>query len=198
MICPTSSAWGAPVLFAHKKDGSLRFCIDYRRLNTMIEKDANAAPLINEVLSDLHGSTIFTTMDLHNGYYQTAMESSSIPITAFKTRFGNYEWMVLPMGLTNAPATFICMMNLYFFQYIRDFLQVYMDDLLTYSKNFDDHLEHLEKVLKILKEKHLQAKPKKCCFAMPEVEYLGHIISGAGVHPSPKKVKDIQEQYHKR
>jgi hypothetical protein len=193
LIRPSSSSWGAPVLFSKKKDGLFRFCIDYRRLNTMVERDATTSPLVNEVLSDLARAQLFSTLDLHSGYYQIAMHQDSIHLTAFKTRYGNFEWLVLPMGLSNAPATFIRMINAYFFDYLREFLQIYVDDLLVYSEDFDHHLEHLKKVFEVLRTHKLYVKPRKCTFASSSVEYLGHVVSSKGISPSSDKIKCISE-----
>jgi hypothetical protein len=191
LVRPSSSAWGAPVLFAPKKDGSLRFCIDYRFLNQYTVRDSTVAPLVDQITSTLAGSKVFSSFDLHSGYHHIAIDHDSIPMTAFKTYLGTYEWLVLPFGLTNAPATFIRMMNKYFFEYLQDFVAIYVDDLMCHSPDYETHIAHLKKILNKMKEHDLKAKPKKCQFLMTEIEYLGHIVGGGTVKPDPKKVEAI-------
>ncbi|MCO5585991.1 hypothetical protein L7F22_039928 [Adiantum nelumboides] len=192
-IRPSTSPWGAPVLFQKKKDGSLRLCIDYRGLNQVTVKNKYPIPRIDELLDRLHGSKIFTKIDLRSGYYQIRIKESDIPKTAFNTRYGHYEFTVMSFGLTNAPASFNRLMQDIFRPYLDDFVLVFFDDILIYSKDEADHEGHVRKVLEILRQHQLYAKESKCTFCSPQVSYLGFIISADGISVDPKKIKDIVE-----
>jgi hypothetical protein len=191
-IRPSHSDWAAPVLFARKKDGGLRFCIDFRHLNTFTRRDATVTPLIDDVLSSLAKAQVFSTMDLHSGYHQISIHEDSIKYTAFRTCFGNFEWLVLPFGLTNAPATFVRAMNHYFFEFLNDFLEVYVDDLLTHSATYTDHLTHLRKIFATMNEHDLKMKPKKCSFFQTKLVYLGFELRPGEIRPDPSKVESIK------
>lgn len=191
-VRPSQSPWGAPCLFALKKDGSLRFCVDYRRLNLVTIKDCTAVPLIKEILSNLSGSTIFSALDFHSGYHQIPIFPPDIPKTAFRTRFGNFEWTVMPFGLCNAPATFVELMNRTFSDLMSTFLEIYVDDLLIHSKTFEMHLDHLRQVFTRMRSADLTAKPKKCFFGVTEVPYMGYIIGQNSIRPDPDKVATLK------
>ena len=176
-IRPSNSPWGAPVLFQKKKDGTLRLCIDYRGLNQVTVKNKYPIPRIDELLDRLHGSKIFTKIDLRSGYYQIRVKESDIPKTAFSTRYGHYEFTVMSFGLTNAPATFNRLMQDIFRPYLDDFVLVFFDDILVYSKSLEEHEAHVRKVLQLLRENKLYAKKSKCTFCTSQIEYLGFIVS---------------------
>ncbi|KAL2240784.1 UNVERIFIED_CONTAM: Transposon Tf2-12 polyprotein [Sesamum indicum] len=192
-IRPSTSPWGAPVLFVKKKDGSMRLYVDYRQLNRVTVKNKYPLPRIDDLLDQLKGATIFSKIDLSSGYWQLRIAENDIPKTAFRTRYGHYEVLVMPFGLTNAPATFMALMNRTFQEYLDHFVIVFIDDILVYSKDRDEHEQHLRIILQILKEKELYAKLSKCEFWVNQVVFLGHVVSGDGVMPDPSKVKAITE-----
>ena len=193
LIRPSISPWGAPVIFVKKKDGSLRLCIDYRDLNRATVKNRYPIPRIDDLFDQMKGATVFSKIDLRSGYHQLRIKESDIPKTAFRTRFGHYEFVVVPFGLTNAPAVFMSLMNSVFRKYLDQFVQVFLDDILIYSKNEQEHEEHLRIVLSCLREHQLYGKLSKCSFYQKEIHYLGHIISGEGISVDPEKVKAIMD-----
>jgi len=164
LIQPTVSPWGAPVLFVKKKDGSLRLCIDYRELNRVTVKNKYPLPRINDLFDQLAEATIFSKIDLRSGYHQLKIKREDVPKIAFRTRYGHYKFLVLPFGLTNAPAYFIDLMNQVFHTFLDKFVVVFIDDILVYSKTREDHIEHLRTVLKTLADHKLYAKLKKFDF----------------------------------
>jgi hypothetical protein len=193
LIRPSVSPWGAPVIFVKKKDGSLRLCIDYRDLNRATVKNRYPMPRIDDLFDQMKGAAVFSKIDLRSGYHQLRIKEGDIPKTAFRTRFGHYEFIVVPFGLTNAPAVFMSLMNGVFRKYLDRFVQVFLDDILIYSKNEREHEEHLRVVLSCLRENKLYGKLSKCSFFQKEIHYLGHIISGEGISVDPEKVKAIME-----
>jgi hypothetical protein len=192
-IQPSSSPYGSPILFVRKKDGSLRFCVDYRALNKQTVKNRYALPRIEELFDRLQGAKVFSKIDLESGYWQIRIAKEDVPKTAFRTRYGHYEFKVMPFGLTSAPATFQAAMNDIFRQYLDEFIVVFLDDILIYSKDPTKHFEHLRIVLEILRKHQLFAKLSKCSFAQDTIEFLGHIISPSGVSMDPKKVEAVQQ-----
>ena len=192
-INPSTSPYGAPVLFAKKKDGGLRMCIDYRALNSQTIKNRYALPRIDDLLDQLYGAKRFSKIDLTSGYWQIAIAASDRYKTAFRTRYGHYEFNVMPFDLTNAPATFQSLMNDIFRDMLDVCVVVYLDDILVYSKNDEDHEKHVRQVLQRLREHQLYARPSKCTFFTDTVEYLGHIIGPDGIKPNPALVKAIIE-----
>ncbi|KAL5769927.1 hypothetical protein ACOSP7_014081 [Xanthoceras sorbifolium] len=179
-IRPSVSPWGAPVLFVKKKDGSLRLCIDYRQLNKLTVKNKYPLPRIDDLFDQLRGACL-------------RIKESDIPKTAFRTRYGHYEFVVMPFGLTNAPAAFMDLMNRIFRPYLDQFVVVFIDDILVYSQTAEDHDRHLRVVLQILREKQLYGKLSKCEFWLPEIAFLGHIVAAEGIKADPKKIEAIVE-----
>ena len=190
-VRPSHSPWGAPVLFVKKKDGSLRLCIDYRQLNKVTIKNKYPLPRIDDLFDQLKGATMFSKIDLRSGYYQLRVKESDVPKTTFKTRYRHYEFLVMPFGLTNAPAVFMDLMNRIFRPYLDRFVVVFIDDILVYSRDEEEHAEHLRIVLQILREKQLYAKFSKCEFWLREVGFLGHIVSAEGIRVDPSKISAI-------
>ncbi|KAL4282512.1 hypothetical protein GQ457_16G022250 [Hibiscus cannabinus] len=190
-IRPITSPWGAPVLFVKKKDGSMRLCIDYRQLNRVMIKNKYPFPRIEDLFDQLRDASVFSKIDLRSGYYQMKVKDADVPKTTFQTRYGHFEFLVMPFGLTNAPAAFMDLMNRVFKPYLDKFVVVFIDDILIYSRNKDDHAEHLPIVLQTLRECQLYAKFSKCEFWLSEVAFLGHVISAKGIMVDPKKVQTI-------
>lgn len=192
-IQPSKSPYGAPVLFVRKKDGSQRMCIDYRALNNLTIKNKYPLPRIDELMDRLQGAKYFTKIDLRSGYHQVRIQPDDVSKTAFRTRYGHYEFLVMPFGLTNAPATFMHMMNSILTEHLDTFVIVFLDDILIYSKTLEEHTEHVKQVLQILRDNHLYAKESKCEFFQTEVEFLGHIVGKDGVQMMEEKLKAISE-----
>ncbi|GJT06760.1 putative nucleotidyltransferase, ribonuclease H [Tanacetum coccineum] len=191
-IRPSSSPWGAPVLFVKKKDGSFRMCIDYRELNKLTVKNRYPLPRIDDLFDQLQGSQFFSKIDLRSGYHQLRVHEDDIPKTAFRTRYGHFEFTVMPFGLTNAPAIFMDLMNRVCRPYLDKFVIVFIDDILIYSKTQEEHVEHLRLVLELLKKEKLYAKFSKCEFWLREVQFLGHVINGNGIHVDPSKIEAVK------
>ncbi|GJR90019.1 putative reverse transcriptase domain-containing protein [Tanacetum coccineum] len=192
-IRPSSSPWGAPVLFVKKKDGSFRMCIDYRELNKLTVKNRYPLPRIDDLFDQLQGSSVYSKIDLRSGYHQLRVREEDIPKTAFRTRYGHYEFQVMPFGLTNAPAVFMDLMNRVCKPYLDKFVIVFIDDILIYSKNKKEHEEHLKLILELLKKEELYAKFSKCEFWIPKVQFLGHVIDSEGIHVDPAKIESIKD-----
>ena len=190
-IRPSVSPWGAPVLFVKKKDGSLRLCIDYRELNKVTVKNKYPLPRIDDLFDQLRGAVVFSKIDLRSGYHQLRIAEGDVPKTAFRTRYGHYEFVVMPFGLTNAPAVFMALMNRVFHPYLDRFVVVFIDDILIYSKTKEDHAEHLRIVLETLRKEKLYGKLIKCDFWLEKVAFLGHVISKEGIAVDPSKVEAV-------
>ena len=173
-ISPSTSPYGAPVLFVKKKDGKLRMCID-------------------ELFDRLHGAKVFSKLDLTSGYYQIAIDPKDRYKTAFRTRYGHYEFNVMPFGLTNAPATFMCLMQNVLRPLLDKCVIVYIDDILVFSKDPEEHEKHLRQVFEQLREHKLYGKMSKCEFFKEEVSYLGHVVSAEGVATDPAKTETMRE-----
>ncbi|GJT48034.1 putative reverse transcriptase domain-containing protein [Tanacetum coccineum] len=187
------SPWGAPVLFVKKKDGSFRMCIDYRELNKLTVKNRYPLPRIDDLFDQLQGSSVYSKIDLRSGYHQLRVREEDIPKTAFRTRYGHYKFQVMPFGLTNAPAVFMDLMNRMCKPYLDKFVIVFIDDILIYSKNKEEHEEHLKLILELLKKEELYAKFSKCEFWIPKVQFLRHVIDSKGIHVDPAKIESIKD-----
>nr|GFC07392.1 putative reverse transcriptase domain-containing protein [Tanacetum cinerariifolium] len=192
-IRPSSSPWGAPVLFVKKKDGSFWMCIDYRELNKLTVKNHYPLLRIDDLFDKLQGSSVYSKIDLRSGYRQLRVREEDVLKTAFRTRYGHYEFQVMPFGLTNAPAVFIDLMNRVCKPYLDKFVIVFIDDILIYSKNKKEHEEHLRTILKLLKKEELYAKFSKCEFWIPKVQFLDHVINSEGIHVDPTKIEFIKD-----
>ena len=191
-VAPSSSPFAAPILFVFKKGGALRMCVDYRALNKLTVKNKYPLPRIDDLLDQLQGATVFSSLDLTSGYHQIRITPEDVPKTAFNTPFGHYEFRVLSFGLTNAPATFQAVMNDIFGPYLGKFVLVYLDDILVFSKTPDEHAEHLKLVLQLLRDHLLSAKRSKCHLNTPELEFLGHIVGADGIRVDPKKTAVVK------
>ncbi|KAL0551618.1 hypothetical protein IC582_010707 [Cucumis melo] len=190
-IRPSVSPWGAPVLFVKKKDGSMRLCIDYRELNKVTVKNRYPLPRIDDLFDQLQGATVFSKIDLRSGYHQLRIKDEDVPKTAFRSRYGHYEFIVMSFGLTNAPAVFMDLMNRVFREFLDTFVIVFIDDILIYSKTEAEHEEHLRMVLQTLRDNKLYAKFSKCKFWLKQVSFLGHVVSKAGVSVDPAKIEAV-------
>ena len=178
----SNSLWASPVVLVRKKDGSLRFCIDLRKLNARTIKDAYSLPRIEDALDSLNGACIFTSLDLKSGYWQVELDESSIPLTAFTVGpLGFYECVRMPFGLTNAPATFQRLMESCLGELHLEWCIIYLDDIIIFSKNPDDHLTRLEGVFERLAKAGLKLKPSKCEHFQSSLKYLRHIVSKNGI-----------------
>jgi transposase InsO family protein len=192
-IRPSSSSYAAPVMFVKKADGGLRFVADYRLLNKQTVRQAPQIPRIDEIVQQIGGSKCLTKLDLVNGYWQVKMAEGSVAKTCITTRYGNFEWLVMPMGLSNAPSAWMKLMNSVLHPVIDRCCIVYMDDLLVYSRTPEQHLKDLDEVLGLLGGAGLACKPSKCSFAQQELTYVGFRVSGAGVAADPAKVAPIRD-----
>jgi hypothetical protein len=178
-IRPSSSPWGAPMIFVPRKDGTQRLCVDYRALNEVTVKNKYPLPRIDDLFEQLHGACVFSKIDLRSGYHQLKIRECDIPKTAFVSRYGLYEYTVMSFGLTTL-AYFMYLMN-----------KVFMDDILVYSRSEEEHEEHLRLALQKLQENRLYAKLSKCEFWMKQVAFLAHVISKGGISMDPSKVQDV-------
>nr|CAE03723.2 OSJNBa0021F22.17 [Oryza sativa Japonica Group] len=192
-IRPSTSPWGAPVIFVEKKDKTKRMCVDYRALNEVTIKNKYPLPRIDDLFDQLKGATVFSKIDLRSGYHQLRIRDEDIPKTAFTTRYGLYEFTVMSFGLTNAPAFFMNLMSKVFMEYLDKFVVVFIDDILIYSQSEEDHQHHLRLVLGKLREHQLYAKLSKCEFWLSEVKFLGHVISAKGVAVDPETVTAVTD-----
>lgn len=190
-IRQSTSPWGAPVLFVKKKDGSLRLCVDYRELNKVTVRNRYPLPRIDDLFDQLKGAQWFSKIDLRSGYHQLRVREADVPKTAFVTRYGSYEYLVMPFGLTNAPAFFMDLMNRVFRGFLDQFIIVFIDDILVYSRTREEHAYHLRITLQTLREHQLYAKFEKCEFWLEEVKFLGHVVSEGGVAVDPSKVDAV-------
>ncbi len=187
----SKSLAGAPILFVKKKDGSLRMCVDYRGLNKVIIKNRYPLPLISGLLDQLGQAKIHTKIDLRGAYNLVRIKEGDEWKTTFRTRYGHFEYNVMPFGLTNASAIFQHLMNDVFREFLDDFVVCYLDDILVFSKNEEEHINHVRLVLEKLRTVGLYIKLGKCVFHQPQVEFLGYIILGEGLSMDPKKIRTV-------
>src|SRR6185295_3801042 len=192
IIKKSFSPWTSPVVLVKKKNRKLRFCVDYRKLNSITKKDAYPLPRIDEMLNTLKGSKWFSTLDLASGYWQVAMHPTDREKTAFVTRYGIYEFNVMPFGLCNASATFQRLMDHVYKGIAWKFVVVYLDDTIVYSRTFDEHLTHLKRVFNRIKQAGLRLNIEKRTFWMHQLPFLGHLILAKGIAPDPQKVEAVQ------
>ncbi|GJV44141.1 putative reverse transcriptase domain-containing protein [Tanacetum coccineum] len=190
-IHPSSSPWGASVFFVKEKDGSFRMCIDYRELNKLTVKNCYPLLRIDDLFDQLQGSSVYYKIDLRSRYHQLHIKEEGIPITAFRTRYGHFEFQVMPFGLTNAPAVFMDLMNQVYKPYLDKFVIVFINDILVYSKDEEEHGKHLKIILELLKKERLCAKFSKCDFWLDSIQFIGHVIDRDGVHVAPTKIEAI-------
>ena len=174
-----------------KKDGTLQLCVDYRKLNRVTVKNKYPLPRIEDLFDQLNEACYFSKIDLRFGYHQLRVRGSDIPKTAFRTRYGHFEFVVMPFGLTNAPAAFMDMMNRIYRPYLDQFVVVFVDDILIYSKGRAEHEQHLQLALQVLRENRLYAKLEKCDFLLQEIQFLGHMVSKEGISVDPAKVEAV-------
>jgi hypothetical protein len=191
LIRPSSSPWGCPAIFVKKKDQSLRMCVDYRPLNAVTIKNKYPLPRIDILFDQLSKAKVFSKIDLRSGYHQIKIRPEDIPKTAFSTRYDLYEYLVMSFDLTNAPVHFMYLMNSVFMPELDKFVVIFIDDILIYSENEEDHAEHLRIVLKRLRECQLYAKFSKCEFWLREVPFLGHVLFNGGIMVDPTKVHEV-------
>lgn len=192
VVKESCSPWASPVVLVKKKNGDLRFCVDYRRINAVTHKDVFPIPRIDDLLDQLNGKRVFSTLDAKSGYWQIEMGCKSREKTAFITQSGLYEFQVMPFGLCNAPATFQRLMQ-WVLVGLESFCSVYIDDILVSSETEEEHVSHLRQIFQRLRRYGLLLHPSKCKFARASVYYLGHVISAQGIAPNPDKVRAVQD-----
>lgn len=193
IIRPSNSPYGAPILFVKKKDGELRMCTDYRALNDITVKDRYPLPRIDDILDCLSGAKVFSKLDLHSGYHQVRIKDAHVHKTAFTTKSGHYEYLVMPFGLCNAPATFQRLMNDTLRPFLNKFVCVYLDDIIIFSPDEESHAGHLDMVFDALRKEKFYAKKSKCEFYKSDIEFLGHVVSADGIMPNPEKVSTVRD-----
>ncbi|GJW74848.1 putative reverse transcriptase domain-containing protein [Tanacetum coccineum] len=188
-----SSHWGAPVLFVKKKDGSFRMCIDYHELNKLTVKNRYPLLRIDDLFDLFQGSKVYSKIDLRSNYHQLRVREEDIPKTVFRTRYGHYEFQVMPFGLTDASPVFMDLMNQVCKSYLDKFMIVFIDDILIYSKNKKEHEGNLKLTLRLLKKEELFAKFSKCEFWLSKVKFLGHVIDSEGIHVDHAKIESVKD-----
>ena len=193
IIEPSSFAWASPITLQPKKDGSTRFCVDFRRLNSVTKKDAHPLTHIQDIFDTLSGAKVFSTLDLKSGYWQIEMDPHSKEQTAFVCHRGLFQFCRMPFGLCNAPDVFQRLMNKVLAPYIGRSTMVYLDDIVIYSHTEEEHDQHLREVFEALRAYGLKVKPSKCQFRIPELKLLGHIVTPAGIRTDPDKVSAIRD-----
>jgi hypothetical protein len=191
IIRPSSSPWASPVLLVRKKNGKFRLCIDYRKLNAQTRKDSYPLPRISDMLEKFKGARVFTSLDLMKGYYQVEMLNEDKEKTAFVVEDGLYEFEVMPFGLTGAPNTFQRLMDFLLQKF--DFAMVYLDDIIIYSTDELNHVNHLRQVFEVIREANLKIGLDKCEIGVDQIQYLGHVISAAGLLPDPRLIEKVKE-----
>src|SRR6266540_6190431 len=191
IIKKSKSPWASPVVLVSKKDGSIRFCVDYKKTNAITIVDAHPLPVVNDTVDKIGEKKFYTSIDLVSGYWQVELDENSQDITAFITLWGFYQFNVMLFGLTNAPATFQRLMNYVLHDYLNDFIVVYLDDILVCLDTFDEHINYLRKVFIKLREANLMIKLKKCKFGQRKIKFLGHTIGTDGLRTDPENIEKI-------
>src|SRR5436190_19763325 len=186
------SPWASPVVIVDKKDSTQRFCVDYRGLNKITKIDRYPLPRIDELLETFRTANWFTTLDLASGYWQVEMNEADKEKTAFITHKGLYEFNVMPFGLCNAPGTFQRLMNFVLQDFLGKFVAVYLDDIIIYSRTFEQHIDHIQLIFEALRTATLKIKLKKGFFCFPNIAFLGYIVGRNGISPDPTKVEKIK------
>ncbi|KAI7933772.1 hypothetical protein MJO29_016727 [Puccinia striiformis f. sp. tritici] len=193
-IRPSTSAWSSPIVMVkHPTSGKVRLCVDYRKVNALTKKDRHPLPIIQECFDSLRGARFFSKIDLQQGFHQMKIAETDVPKTAFGTKYGHFEWLVMPFGLVNAPSTFQRMMTSLLREFIDVYVQVYLDDILIYSKSESDHIRHVESVLEILRREELRCSGAKCSFGLREIQYVGHVIGYNSIRPMEEKRVSVRE-----
>jgi hypothetical protein len=193
VILQSSSPCGYPIVLVPKKDGTWRMCVDFRDLNKITVKNRYPLPIIDDLLDQLKDDKYFTKLDLRSGYHQIRIAEGDTWKTAFKTKQGLFEWMVMPFGLCNAPATFMRVMNDFLRHFLDDCVIVYLDDIFIFIKSHGEHVKHVKQVLDVLRKEKLFLKMSNCEFGKTSLIYLGHIVGGCELKIDPSKVKVILE-----
>ena len=193
IIQQSVSPWSTPVVLVKKKDGSFRFCVDFRKLNKVTKLDSFPMPLVADALYSLAGTSLFSCLDLKSGFWQIHMHSGSREKTAFATHNGLNEFLTMPFGLSNSGASFQRLMGHILRGFEYRFTLIYIDDIIIFSKSVEEHLSHLEEVFRRLRQANVKLNPKKCNVVKQKVEYLGHVVTPDGISPNPDKVRVVQE-----
>jgi transposase InsO family protein len=191
IIRPSESPWNSPIVIVAKKNGDIRLCVDYRRLNAVTKRSVFPIPATNQLLDCLAGSSYFSTLDLSQGYHQILMAEKDIPKTAFATRRGQFEYKRMPFGLCSAPSSFQRLMHIVLRHENWEKCLIYLDDILIFGRNLEEHLVRLRAVLQRIREAGLKLSPSKCYFMKREVQYLGHVVGTDGIHTDPQKTEKV-------
>jgi len=193
VIEPSMSSWTSPVCLVPKKDNTFWFCIDYRRVNTVSKKDAYPIPDIQDVLDNLRGAKYFATFDLLSGYWQLGLTDRAKERSAFCTRQGLFHFTQMPFGLTGAPSTFCRLMSIVLRDYLWEICLCYLDDIIIFRRTPQELLDRMRTILDKLREVELKVKPSKCVLFKTEIQYLGHLVSEAGINPMPDKIQALKD-----
>ena len=192
VIRPSASPWSSPVVLAPKKGNTWWFCINVKKLNEVTKTDAYPLPLINDLLDRLGKAKFFSSLNAFAGFHRIPLHPDSIPKTSFVLPWGQWEYLRMPFGLKNAPATFQRTMNTILKPVLDKFAFVYVDDIIIFSETFEEHLQHIQQVFSLVRQACLRLNTKKCYFLKKHLEYLGYVVSAEGTHADPKKIEKIQ------